>query len=33
MKRNDIEHLYPFDDDFDVVENLVRLETPDDPFA
>ncbi|WP_121820783.1 type II toxin-antitoxin system VapC family toxin [Halostella salina] len=32
MERTDVEYLYSFDDDFDVVEGITRLETPDDPF-
>jgi len=32
MDRKDIEYLYSFDDDFDVVEGLTRLETADNPF-
>lgn len=33
MDRVDIEYLYSFDDDFDVIEGLTRLETPDNPFG
>lgn len=32
MEREGIEYLYSFDDDFDVVEAITRLETPDNPF-
>jgi predicted nucleic acid-binding protein len=32
MEREGIEHLYSFDDDFDAIEGLTRLETPDNPF-
>jgi len=32
MDRKDIGYLYSFDDDFDVVEGLTRLETADNPF-
>jgi predicted nucleic acid-binding protein len=32
MGREGIEYLYSFDDDFDAVENITRLETPDNPF-
>ena len=32
MNREDIEHLYSFDDDFDAVTDLTRLETADNPF-
>jgi predicted nucleic acid-binding protein len=32
MERNDIQHLYSFDDDFDVIEHITRLETPANPF-
>jgi len=31
MQREDLEHLYSFDDDFDVVDDVTRLTTPDDP--
>ena len=31
--REDIEYLYSFDNDFDAVESLTRLETADNPFA
>lgn len=31
MKREDIEYLYSFDDDFDVLEDITRLETPSNP--
>lgn len=33
MERTGIDHLYSFDEDFDVVDGLIRLDTPDDPFA
>lgn len=33
MEREGIEYLYTFDDDFDVIEGITRLETPDDPFS
>lgn len=33
MRRTGIEYLYSFDDDFDAVEDVTRLETPSDPFA
>lgn len=33
MEREGIEYLYSFDDDFDAIEGLTRLETPDNPFA
>jgi len=32
MDREDIGYLYSFDDDFDAVEGLTRLETADNPF-
>jgi predicted nucleic acid-binding protein len=32
MKREGIEYLYSFDDDFDAIEGLTRLETPGNPF-
>ena len=32
MERVDIEYLYSFDDDFDVIDSISRLETADDPF-
>ncbi|AZH24806.1 type II toxin-antitoxin system VapC family toxin [Haloplanus aerogenes] len=32
MQRIDVEFLYSFDDDFDSIEGLTRLETPDNPF-
>lgn len=32
MRREGIEYLYSFDDDFDVVDGLTRLETADNPF-
>ncbi|WP_135663707.1 type II toxin-antitoxin system VapC family toxin [Halorhabdus rudnickae] len=33
MQREGIEYLYSFDDDFDVVEHITRLETAADPFS
>jgi predicted nucleic acid-binding protein len=33
MEREGIEYCYAFDDDFDDVEHVTRLQTPDDPFA
>lgn len=33
MEREGIEYLYSFDDDFDAVENLSRLASPDNPFS
>jgi hypothetical protein len=32
MQREGIDYLYSFDDDFDVIETITRLETPDNPF-
>lgn len=32
MEREEIEYLYSFDDDFDAIEDLTRLETPGNPF-
>jgi len=32
MNREGIECLYSFDDDFDAVQGITRLETPDNPF-
>jgi len=32
MDRKDIEHLYSFDDDFDAVDGLTRLDTATNPF-
>jgi len=32
MDRKDIEYLYSFDDDFDALSGITRLETPDNPF-
>ena len=32
MQREGIEHLYSFDDDFDTLNDITRLETPDNPF-
>jgi predicted nucleic acid-binding protein len=33
MHRTDIEYLYSFDDDFDAVADVTRLETTENPFA
>jgi predicted nucleic acid-binding protein len=33
MQREGIEYLYSFDDDFDALGGVTRLETPDNPFA
>lgn len=33
MERTGLEYRYSFDDGFDRVEHVTRLETPDDPFA
>lgn len=33
MERTDLEYLYSFDDDFDVLDHVTRLQTPDNPFA
>lgn len=33
MLREEIEYLYSFDDDFDVIEDVTRLETADNPFS
>lgn len=32
MERTGLEYLYAFDDDFDVIEQITRLETPTNPF-
>jgi uncharacterized protein len=32
MQREGIDYLYSFDDDFDVIESITRLATPDNPF-
>jgi len=32
MQRDGIEYLYSFDDDFDTVEDITRLETANNPF-
>lgn len=32
MERTDVEYLYSFDDDFDVVEGITRLETAENPY-
>ena len=33
MQREGIEYLYSFDADFDMVEDITRLATPDNPFT
>lgn len=33
MRRNERDYLYSFDDDFDAVEGITRLDTPHDPFG
>lgn len=33
MDRKEIEYLYSFDDDFDGLDHVTRLETPDNPYA
>lgn len=33
MERTDIGYLYSFDDDFDVLDWVTRLDTPDDPYG
>jgi predicted nucleic acid-binding protein len=33
MQREDIEYLYSFDDDFDAVDHITRLESPENPFS
>lgn len=33
MKREGLEYLYSFDDDFDVIDGISRLETDGNPFA
>jgi len=33
VEREDIEYLYSFDDDFDAINGLTRLDTPDNPFS
>ena len=33
MEREAIEYLYSFDDDFDAVDGITRLATPDNPFT
>jgi len=33
MEREGIEYLYSFDDDFDALEEITRLETPENPFS
>lgn len=32
MQREDIEYLYSFDDDFDVIDGITRLESAENPF-
>ena len=32
MEREEIEYLYSFDDDFDTIQGISRLETPENPF-
>jgi hypothetical protein len=32
MEREGIEHLYSFDDDFDAIDGITRLESADNPF-
>ena len=32
MQREEIEYLYSFDDDFDTIQGITRLETPNNPF-
>lgn len=32
MEREDIEYLYSFDDDFDVLDDITRVATADNPF-
>lgn len=32
IEREDSEYVYSFDDDFDAVESITRLETPENPF-
>jgi predicted nucleic acid-binding protein len=33
MQREDIEYLYSFDDDFDAIDDITRLNTADNPYA
>lgn len=33
MERTDVEYIYSFDADFDTLNRVTRLDTPDDPFA
>ena len=33
MQREDIRYLYSFDDDFDALDTITRLETADNPFT
>jgi predicted nucleic acid-binding protein len=33
MRRTDVEYLYSFDDDFDRLDWITRLDTPDNPFT
>jgi Predicted nucleic acid-binding protein, contains PIN domain len=32
LQRQDVEYLYSFDDDFDAIEDLTRLDTAENPF-
>jgi predicted nucleic acid-binding protein len=32
LQTNDLEYLYAFDDDFDMIDNIVRLDTPTNPY-
>jgi len=32
MRREGVDYLYSFDDDFDVIADITRLETADNPF-
>ena len=32
MQREGIKYLYSFDDDFDAIDGVSRLETPNNPF-
>jgi predicted nucleic acid-binding protein len=32
MDREGVEYLYSFDDDFDALDGVTRLETPENPF-
>jgi predicted nucleic acid-binding protein len=33
MEREQLEYLYSFDDDFDAIDRITRLETPNNPFT